>query len=615
MAEAPSFTAWKGEQRQGVFLATTALSEFWDKEQEIIFLGPWCLRDDRRHDWENLSYRVMTSPWEDRKRFYEVTQYLDEYAERILEQLTAYLNAVHGVSYSKRYWRIVVGPWLLHYLHTVYDRYVCLTKAFSAYPELKTVVLDPCSFRTPTNTIESQAWESDDPYNLQLFSHILSGMGYKFPTKTLDSEEWAENWYRPKRRPLVKLVKCLVNKILSHAGQANRLVSGNTGHAMLCHTGLPWYTVWTLAWRSEFMAIPIEDTEWPFPMPAPVLDERRQGLAELNGSGQFERIFVRSLPYNFPPLYLEAFESARAAVTKRLKAIPNVILSALGWYFEEPFKFWAAEASERGSRLLPVQHGGGYGCYRYSASELHEKRLGDTFMVWGWADKGSDHCQNLPSPILSSLAHSKHGNDRCRESRLVLFVSTGYYRYLLRFHSCPVGILGEHYIKWQGRFLEALSPWVRQAVRFRPFHQEWGHSARARILSRFPDVSLDDGKPFHEALQNYRLVVVDYLATCLLETMQYGVPTVLYWNPQYSEVREEAVPYFEHLRSVGILWDSPESAAAKVAEIYDDPWKWWGSEAVQQARQTFVDRYALAGKDWLKDWTVALKEQCSMAVR
>lgn len=38
-----------------MFLATTALSEFWDKDQEILFLGSWCLRYDRRSEWGNLN--------------------------------------------------------------------------------------------------------------------------------------------------------------------------------------------------------------------------------------------------------------------------------------------------------------------------------------------------------------------------------------------------------------------------------------------------------------------------------------------------------------------------------------------------------------------------------
>ena len=80
-----------------------------------------------------------------------------------------------------------------------------------------------------------------------------------------------------------------------------------------------------------------------------------------------------------------------------------------------------------------------------------------------------------------------------------------------------------------------------------------------------------------------------------------------------TEVRDEATPYFEDLRKVGILWDSPEAAAKKVTEIYDDPWSWWGSEAVQEVRKRFVDRYALARENWVDCWVKALEEEVALA--
>ena len=42
-----------------MFLATTALSEFWDKGQETLFLGPWCRREDFRPEWEALRGEVL----------------------------------------------------------------------------------------------------------------------------------------------------------------------------------------------------------------------------------------------------------------------------------------------------------------------------------------------------------------------------------------------------------------------------------------------------------------------------------------------------------------------------------------------------------------------------
>ena len=108
-------------------------------------------------------------------------------------------------------------------------------------------------------------------------------------------------------------------------------------------------------------------------------------------------------------------------------------------------------------------------------------------------------------------------------------------------------------------------------------------------------------------------MVIDHPGTSALEVLAANIPMVLFWDPKWWEMRREAEPYFEGLRKVGILWNSPETAAAKLAEIYHDPWAWWGSSEVQQARKNFADRYALAREDWADCWAKALAEELSLS--
>jgi putative transferase (TIGR04331 family) len=100
--------------------------------------------------------------------------------------------------------------------------------------------------------------------------------------------------------------------------------------------------------------------------------------------------------------------------------------------------------------------------------------------------------------------------------------------------------------------------------------------------------------------------------TTFLEALVANIPTILFWDPTRWEMRDEAEPYFEELRNVGILWHSPEAAAAKVDSVYEDPWEWWGVPGLQEVRQRFVDRYALASKDWARQWAKALKDEIDL---
>ena len=76
------------------------------------------------------------------------------------------------------------------------------------------------------------------------------------------------------------------------------------------------------------------------------------------------------------------FQQAKSTTLNEYPRIPSVLVSAVGWYYDERFQFLAAEAGEQGSRLVAVQHGGGYGMARHSAPEQHESRAADSFLVW-----------------------------------------------------------------------------------------------------------------------------------------------------------------------------------------------------------------------------------------
>ena len=200
-----------------------------------------------------------------------------------------------------------------------------------------------------------------------------------------------------------------------------------------------------------------------------------------------------------------------------------------------------------------------------------------------------------------------------RKAETILFVATGHPLYLQRFQSMPTGGQWTSYVAWESRFLGAIPDKLLSAMLFRPYMQDFGLALRKQIASSFPEVRWENGLTFYQRLKRSDIAVIDHPGTTVLETLVANIPTVLFWDQRSWEMRDEAEPYFEALRKAGVLWHSPEAAAGKVAAVSDDPWTWWGSEAVQKARQCFVDRYALARKDWLECWTEALEEEIALS--
>jgi putative transferase (TIGR04331 family) len=76
-----------------------------------------------------------------------------------------------------------------------------------------------------------------------------------------------------------------------------------------------------------------------------------------------------------------------------------------------------------------------------------------------------------------------------------------------------------------------------------------------------------------------------------------NVPTIIYWDPKFWELRDDATPYFDDLRRVGVFHDSAESAALHFERIWDDVDSWWSSTEVGEVLSRFKYRYCRAVPD------------------
>src|SRR5207244_625700 len=113
----------------GRFLVTTAWEDSWVDDEPVLFLGNWCRLYSRRERWSAMDAEVLPWHWADRARYYTDYDYVVGFYERALGAVGAALNAKHGVDYPVRYWRILVGPWLGHFIQILFDRWLSIEEA------------------------------------------------------------------------------------------------------------------------------------------------------------------------------------------------------------------------------------------------------------------------------------------------------------------------------------------------------------------------------------------------------------------------------------------------------------------------------------------------------
>ena len=582
-----------------MFLATTALTEFWNKDEPILFLGGWCLKYSERQAWESLTYQVLEYPWDNQKKLSAAIKYCEDIYESVLDTLAQYMNSLLKVEYSKRYWRIILGPWLLYYIHILYDRYINLCIAFEKFPDLTTTTLDRECYLTPTDFFDFYRRSSDDLYNLQVFTQLLEIMGHTFPSKPFSVPADTKKRYDSRRR-----LKIFLKKMYSMFLRSLK----SSPSVLLYDLHFKQIDVWRLCMKTGFKVWPMT-SEGKYQTDVEQLhvnEELRRGFNDLSSYTEpdpFQKIIFRTLSVNFPTCYLEGYKKMHESANRFIQGNVKCLVSSFGWTSNEHFKFYAAGASEKGAVLCSVQHGGASGVNKYTAGDVHMMDSSDFYYTWGWTDSNFPQAVPMAAPNVQRLRNCDNGVFPYHNDMPALFVGTIFPRYLQYFRYCPTSNKMVKYIDWQIRFLKALPDNVRTRfiIRLSPHDFEW--SNKSRLLDHVSGLEFDDHKlPYQEQVKKSKLVVVDNCQTTFLEAMLLNHPVILFYDPDLWSVSSDALSHINLLRQAGILYYRPEDASEKVSEIFENTIVWWNSENVQAAKKQYIEHFAIGSNDWLGAW-------------
>ncbi len=589
----------QADRNKKVFLATTALEEFWDTTKPIVFLGEWCLLHGRRSFWEPLNGRLLESPFNNGEAAHTAYQYINGIYEQILPLLRDILNTVHGQCYSLRFWRIVLGPWLQLYLSVIYDRYSDLRRALEQYPDCATIVLPENSFVIPSDTLDF-AWRvKEDSFNLQIFTKILTALGKTYPCGARIEHASVYNfvdrsWKENALNAIAKIYVGVGAKALSPVFLRNSYFSKFSELRFSVKT----------AGKVLPMIRPLTKQSLP-----PDNEDLRKNLPKIEiGHGEFERCLSAILFSDMPRSFLEGFCRVNHDAKHVYPKNPKAILSANAWHFEETFKQWAAMSAEKGTLLIGTPHGGNYGGLADMPFEDHETAIVDRYYSWGWERKDCV-AEVIPFPANKLVGRKKVGASNRKSG--ILWATTSSPRYLMQFPLLPKFF--HEYLFWQGRFAKTLHPKIVSALRLRPHREDGGWEIAGRIKECIPGVTIETWDvPFQESLANCRLYVCDHLSTTFAEALAANKPTLLFWDPQANKLRTAAQPYYDLLRKSGILFDTPESAGVAVNQIYDDVETWWNDPERQNAVVAFCERFARNSPDAVELWVAEFKRIAAM---
>lgn len=550
------------------YLITTGDESTWKIDRPVIFLGKWCLSQDRKEVWNSLDFSIV-DPSPIRQSLPELFEETQQLYSQLSADLRSALNTHHGLALSSRFWNVIIGPWLGSFCDNVVLRWAYLSQAISEFGANESYEkLDDADFLNhPRNFLEYRNSQVNQAWNQYMYTRMWNLMS----SPQLPSPA-------PTQFTGVKA---------SLAVLAAKVNSASSSRVILTNTYLPRTSEARLAilmgsrpTRIHRVAPPVTGFD---PEVRSQLEFPHAPASRIHAIG---RELVRD---QILSAYVEGFKELLELVHQlRLPDAPSLIFTSNRHLYDDVFNAWVAQATELGSKYVIGQHGGNYGLSKFpSFSEIHEGNVSDGHLTWG----RKDSTKQLPGPCLTTVGRKcRTQSSNAKHLMIVCDNIWTYPRSLFFDISESAG-----YLEYVAKCVTGLPPTISGdvVIRLNSAHAQTGSSQIEWWKNRAPQMTIDPGlSSLRSLIRKSRLVVTTYNGTTFLETLNLNIPTVITWDDNYVQLRPEALPYFQHLQEVGIFHRSDQSFVDHVTKHWDDIWSWWNSEAVQSARQTFCTQYS-----------------------
>lgn len=570
-------------------LVTTALERTWGREEPLLFLGDWCRLYDRKDAWSRRRHSVVPYHWDDRAKNRNDHAYLKGLHDALLTELAEAMNRRHGLDRPRRYWQMVLDPWLLTYVPVLWDRWECLRTAFDCDVRLETIALASAGAPKPCFDYADFVEKAlNDRWNHGLYADILR-TGYSGRcaiTEAPDDPSSSKVLYAvagsaPRPRSLKR-------RLAGAAEDALGLLASRSD-AVFYESFFPNAALvrLNLALRQP-PRLHLNDFEWPAALDA--APESRDGLRlALEPKNAFETFLFGRLFGDMPYAYLEGFASLLAK-TRAIRMKPKVILTANAHWHNELFKLWSAEKVLGGARFVAMQHGGSIPP-AFNTMEFEED-ISDVKTVW-----------TIPfHPKHERLPANKLATVKIESSREHLaVVGLEVPRYSFRVEAAPVAGQGLTSCDLSCELFTRLSEEVRDRFRVKPF-PNIGWNTRQRYIDRLGADKVSEERNYYRFLSRARIIVCTYPQTTFAEAMASGLPSTLLYSAPLWETIPEFEPLVETMRKAKIVFHDPAQAAAHLDAVWADPSAWWESPEVLHARAEFKRLALNLDGDWLSPW-------------
>lgn len=568
--------------------------------KDVCFLGKWIKKSNDS---------IVAYHFDNQDFLLNSTDYLCDLYLNYLKDISRFLNEIHRVDKSERYWETLLGTWLMNYLAVYYDRFTTIdnlrkyqTFSFSiAFKKQELpLIYDYYQFSVLSST--------DDQFNYNLFVDIMDFLNIEYSVDSNISQNSKSN--DAILTHMSHMGYSIKNKVLTFINKISLLYP--FAKTYVSSTGLSTKNLFKLILKSKFKIMPL----FFFKIKQKEIKERDNIRNKLelflkNSENEFERYINLRLIKDIPVAYIENYqnniiEMKKAYINKNLSS--SVIFSKFQ-DSSELFKFFIANFIDHSNnKYYGYQHGGYYGMLRFKQQEFNEIRLSDKYFFWG--QKNLFFNTNIKVGQMPALkfANLKKINKNKKNITKIVYIGANFNYYLYELETYYLGPQWREYYLLQEQFFNNLSLKLRKILLNRVYGF-YASKKKEELVKKISWIKFDNEKKIESHFNNETLLIIDYPGTTFLEALYVNIPTIMFWDNDKFLMRDGVENDLDTLRSCNILFNNPLEATNYINNTtLNSIKKNWYSEKTQNVITSFLKKYAYCSDNWANILIKSLNE-------
>ena len=536
-----------------------------------VLLDDYLVKDSHTlSNYKKFSQNLPNYFWDKEKIKQQDVLKINKLKEEIFIYLVKKLEKIHFEKSSRRYWEIILLPWLDSLIPKIFH-YWKITSS------LDKNLLGHVYKYNGIDFIRSGFFEMRYYENLNFNRWILSEL-IIYQNKIA----YKQKKYKIKKKNQILIKNSFSKKILKIFFKFFSLFFSTK--IMIDNIQIS---------KLEYILLSLRLRQFPFLWFRKNITEnkidlkKREILLPENFNKKNLTTFIKkNLFYLIPKNYLENYKSIKKATERNYwPKKPKIIITSQSYWFDDFFKFWVANKSLIKSKYIIMQHGGKMGTEKVATNRDVQIQLADKYLTWGWRNKDKKII-----PYFSMLLSKIQKQDDYTTKKTICYCQSIFPNYFSHIDGLPIFFKDKIlYTKSVNIIFEKLKNDIKKNFLLRFLKKETkGRPYHKLIINR--NINQDSGeKSFHSLIKDVRIFIHNQDSTTFLETLVADVPTILILKKGYLNSRKlDLKKLYIALEKANIIFYNSEKAAEFVNLNYDKIHIWWRNKFTQKLKMLFV---------------------------